>query len=162
MQVAQSTQVSRLQLARKLFLVASIGYEAGILRALYSTVPMLESTSLLPILFRHAAFNYSVLQQQKRKFAILLCHSTVHISAYQLHCLEFSVPRTNSSIKKQLRSHITYPTELDQLYSRAFALRSNRALHVLASFKMVVGEKNAFAPVVCINDLIRVQDPQLR
>ena len=124
---------------------------------------MLESTSLLPILFRHAAFNYSVLQRQKRKFAILLCHSTVHIFAIQLHCLDFSVPRTKSNIKiAMVKIHKHSAGRPDQLYPRAFALRPNRALLVLASFKMVVGEKNAFAPVACINDLIRVQDPQLR
>ena len=131
-------------------------------QTLYRTVLRIVSTSLLPFFFRHAASNYWVLQQQKRKFAILLCHSTVHIFAFQLHCLEFSVPRTKFNIKiAMVKIHKHSTGRPDQLYPRAFALRPNRAF-VLASFKMVVGEKNTFAPVACINDLIRVQDPQLR
>ena len=61
---------------------------------------------------------------------------------FQLRCIEFNVPRTNSSIKQlrgENREH--YGTGPDQLYPRAFALRPNRALLVLAIFKMVIDEK---------------------
>ena len=109
---------------------------------------------------------YSIYRNENSCYtAVALVQQCTFFELLALNCIvfEFNVPRTKSNIKKtQLRSHITKPTELDQLYSRAFALRPNRALLVLASFKMVVGEKNAFAPVACINDLIRVQDPQLR
>ena len=60
----------------------------------------------------------------------------------QLHCIELNAPRTNFSIK-QLRgeNREPYRTGPDQLYPRAFALRPNRALFVLAIFKRVIGEE---------------------
>ena len=60
----------------------------------------------------------------------------------QLHCIEFNEPRTNFSIK-QLRgeNREPYRTGPDQLYPRAFALRPNQALFVLAIFKRVIGKE---------------------
>ena len=61
---------------------------------------------------------------------------------FQLCCIEFNVPRTNSS-KKQPRgkNHEHYGTGPDQFYPRAFTLRPNRVLLVLAIFKRVIDEK---------------------
>ena len=60
----------------------------------------------------------------------------------QIHCIKFNVPRTNFSIKQPRgKNHEPYRTGADQLYPRAFALRPNRALFVLAILKRVTGEK---------------------
>ena len=63
----------------------------------------------------------------------LICHALMSA---------FNVPGTNFN-KKQLRgkNHERYRTGPDQLYPRAFALRPNRALFVLAIFKSAIGEK---------------------
>ena len=101
----------------------------------YSIVLNKKSNSLLPFFFRRAAFNYYSATATKWEFARLLCCSTVQEKGeFQLRCIEFNVPRTNSSIKH-------YGTGPDQLCPRAFALRPNRVLLVLAIFKRVIDEK---------------------
>ena len=70
---------------------------------------MLESTGLLPILFRHAAFNYSVLQHLSTEmripitllFALLIVQQGTFSEFLALNCIafEFNVPRTKSNIK---------------------------------------------------------------
>ena len=84
--LVQSTQVSRLQRARKLFRLGQPQSGHVILspffQPLYSTVLTKESTSLLPFLFRRTASNYwSTASTIVFFFAILLCHSTTHIFA---------------------------------------------------------------------------------
>ena len=74
----------------------------------------------------------------------------------QIHCIEFNVPRTNFNIKQLREKNGLLRTGPDQLYPRAFALRPNLVLFVLAIFKRVIDEKNACPPVVYISDLIRV------
>ena len=60
----------------------------------------------------------------------------------QLHCIGFNVPRTNFSINSyEGDNRELYRTGPDQLYPRAFALRPNRVLLVLAIFKRVIDEK---------------------
>ena len=54
----------------------------------------------------------------------------------QLLCIEFDAPRTNFNINSY-EKEIAIAT----LYPRAFALRPNRALLVLAIFKRVIDEK---------------------
>ena len=83
-QLVQSTQVSRLQRARKLLCLGQpqIGHVtlSPFFQPLYSTVINKESTSLLPFLFRRAASNYwSTASTNLGNCDILLCHSTVHI-----------------------------------------------------------------------------------
>ena len=68
---------------KKIILVDWVGGRSGIAllspfsRLCYSAVLDEKSNNLLPFFFRRAALNYSVLQQQKRKFAILQYYSTV-------------------------------------------------------------------------------------
>ena len=79
---------------------------------------------------------------------VLACRVTVQyekkrdLFCSQLHCIEFNVLRTNSSIKHPRGKNCElYRIGPDQLYSRAFALRPNRVLVVLAIFKRVIGGK---------------------
>ena len=101
-------------------------------QSLYSTVLDEKSDNMLPFFFRRAGFNLghinritTVLQSQKREFPIPLY-----------------VSRTNINIKiAMVKNHKHSTGRPDQLYPRVFALRPNRALLVLASFKKMMGEK---------------------
>ena len=96
----------------------------------YSTV-LNEKSNLLPTCSRCAAVNhYSAIATK------------MGICEFQLHCIEFNVPRTNFSIKQPGgKNPERYRTGPDQLYPRAFALRPNRVLFVLAIFKRAMDEK---------------------
>ena len=98
---------------------------------LYSTVLNEKFNSLLPVFLQMCS------SQSLQSY-----YHKVGICEFQLHCIEFNVPRTKLSIK-QLRgeNREPYKTGPDQLYPRAFALRPNRALLVLAIFKRVIDEK---------------------
>ena len=104
-------------------------------QSLYSTVLDEKSNNLLPFLFRCAALSpvhinrtTTVLQSQNGNFLY--------------RCIEFNVPRTNINIKiAMVKNHKHSTGRPDQLYPRVFALRPNRALLVLASFKRMMGEK---------------------
>ena len=100
-------------------------------QTLYSTVLNENSINLLPFFFTCAAANqYSATTTRSE------------ICEFQLHCIEFNVPRSNFSIKQPRgKKHERYRTGPDQLYPRAFALRPNRVLFVLAIFNRVIGEK---------------------
>ena len=97
----------------------------------YSTVLDEKSVNLFPFSLDVQHSITTVLQPQK-----------IGVCDFQLHCIKFNVPRTNFSIK-QLRgeNHERYRTGPDQPYPRAFPLRPNRVLFVLAIFKRVIGEK---------------------
>ena len=98
-QLAQSTQVRRLQRACNKNYFCSLGRSQSghamlspFFQPCYSTVLNEKSNYLLPTFSRCAAVNYySVTVPQKLEFC-----------EFQLHCIEFNVPGTNFSIK-QLR-----------------------------------------------------------
>ena len=97
----------------------------------YSTVLNEKSINLLPFFSRCAAVNHYNATDTK-----------IGICEFQLHYIEFNVSGIHFSIK-QLRgkNRERYRTGPDQLYPRAFALRPNRVLFVLAIFKRVIDEK---------------------
>ena len=80
------------------------------------------------------------------RFTAVLQYSTRNrnaiFSALNFIVMSFNVPRTNFSIK-QLRgeNRELYRTGPDQLYPKAFVLRPNRVLLVLAIFKRAMDEK---------------------
>ena len=113
--------------------LATVPYSMKNLIACFQVVLCLRNRNLLDCYVtvqnkknvNFSALNFIVLS--------LKCHAL--ISA-------FNLPGTNFSIK-QLRgeNHEAYRTGPDQLYPRAFALRPNRVLFVLAILKRVMGEK---------------------
>ena len=67
---------------------------------------------------------------------------TVPTIEFQLHYIEFNMPGTNFSIKQPRgKNQERYRTGPDQLYPRAFSLRPNRVLFVLAISKRAIDEK---------------------
>ena len=96
-----------------------------------ATIPYsIKKSNLLPTCSRCTAVNHYSATTTK-----------IGSCEFQLHCIEFNVPRTNFSIK-QLRGEnvATEPNQL-QLYPRAVSLRPNRVLFVLAIFNRVIDEK---------------------
>ena len=98
----------------------------------YITVINEKSFNLRLFFFRCAAFNHC--SATATKFGI--CE-------FQLHCIEFNALRTNFIIKQPRGiNHELYRTGPDQPYPRAFALRPNRALFVLAcSFQVIISQE---------------------
>ena len=95
----------------------------------YSTV-LNEKSPRLPTCSRCAPVNhYSAIAKK------------MGICEFQLHCIELNVPRTNFSTKQPRGKNGLLRTGPDQLYPRAFSLRPNRVLFVLAIFKRVIDEK---------------------
>ena len=87
-----------------------------------------------------ACFHFS--SDVQLSITTVLLPQKFRICEFQLNCIELNVPRTNFSIKQPRgKNHEHYGTGPDQLYPRAFALRPNRVLLVLAIFKRVTGEK---------------------
>ena len=104
---------------------------------LYSAVLNEKSNSLLP--------SYTLLENRN----LLYCCITVQYKekntgffCSELRCIEFNVQCTNFSINSYEGQNCElYRTGPDQLYPRAFALRPNWVLLVLAIFKRVMDEK---------------------
>ena len=143
---------------KKIFLVDWVVYKACMQCSLRSS-----SLATVPYSMKNliACFHFSsdvqhpitaVLHPQNGNFARLLCYSTVQenvnfnfiVLSFMCHALisAFNLPGTNFSIKQSRGENCEpYRTGPDQLHPRAFALRPNRALLVLAIFKRVIDEK---------------------
>ena len=96
----------------------------------YSTVLNEKYNNLLPTFSRCAAVNHYSATATK-----------IGICEFQLHRIEFNVPRTNFSTKQLRVRTRCYRTKPVQPYPRAFSLRPNQVLFVFAIFKRVIGEK---------------------
>ena len=126
---------------KKIFLVDWVGGRAGMQCSVRS-----PSHSTVPYSMKNliACFHFS-LDVQHLIWAIstelLLCYSHKN-GNFLYRCIEFNVPRTNINIKlAMVKNHKHITGRPDQLYPRVFALRPNRALLVLVSFKRVIGER---------------------
>ena len=111
-----------------------------------------KSNNLLQTFSRCAAVNYYTLYSvREMEISRLLCCSIVSQKNVFCFCFCFfslnfivlnlmynALTSAQNSYEERMRSYRTGP---DQLYPRAFSLRSNRVLFVFAIFKGVIGEK---------------------
>ena len=101
-----------------------------------------SSLATVPCLMKNLLDCFYFFLDEQHSITTVLQPQKHGMCEFQLYCIEFNVPRTNFSVK-QLRgeNHERYRTGPDQPYPRAFPLRPNQVLFVLAVFKRVIGEK---------------------
>ena len=112
----------------------------------YSTVLNEKSNNLLPIFSRCAAVNhYSATVPQKHEFR-----------KFQLHCIEFNVPRTNFSIRQLRGKNALLQSHTSSTPS--YSVFATTKPGVVCPRHLQEGDRreNACPPVAYISDLIRV------